>query len=67
MPENVRQDVKTQSHRIHFTYDGSKYDFFYLVGLEYYLLKYNGFQSARSYPPSQHRVYYHLYNLHHER
>ena len=46
MPENARQDVKTRSHRIHFTFNGSKYDFFYLVGLEYYLLKYSGYERA---------------------
>ena len=45
MPENVRQDVKTQSHRKHFTWCRCKYHF-YLGGFHAYLLKYNGFQKA---------------------
>ena len=45
IPECVRQDVKTQSHRIHFNYRCSKY-IFQLGRFHSHLLKYNGFQTT---------------------
>ena len=62
MPENVRQDVKAQSHRIHFTQCCSKYHF-YLVGFHAYLLKHNGFQKARCQCRKLHWPYTWQYNF----
>ena len=46
MPENVLQEVRNQSRRIHFSRMEANTDPFYLTVLEYCLLKHNGCQLA---------------------